>query len=259
MESQSERYDLQWLDQFKCPSSDMCMQSIFAACKQLFKNLPLAALINHRTLVLHGGLYRKNRMSGKRKHADEFTLGSLEDLRTGSKGGLDPSGFGQSQLAADVLWSDPSNENGFMENHGRGIGMVFGPDITKKFLQENGLKMIIRSHEGPDAREMRPDMPAMKEGYTKDHETDSGTLMTVFSAPDYPQFVRPDVERYNNKAAVVVLTAPDYSSPNIKQYEAVLPRPKATPYYDLDVPDSDEEYEKAGSDVSGMSDVSSDN
>ena len=235
------------------------MQSVFAACKQLFKNLPLAALINKQTLVLHGGLYRTNKGTGKRKHVDEFTLGSLEDFRTASKGGLDPGGYGQSQLAADILWSDPSNETGFVENYGRGIGIVFGPDITRKFLLENHLKLIIRSHEGPDAREMRPDMPKMDEGYTIDHETSSGKLMTVFSAPDYPQFVCADSKRYENKAAVVILNSPDYSSPEIKQYEAVLPRPKATPYYDLEVPDSDEEYEKAGSDVSGMSDVASDN
>lgn len=232
-------------------------QGIFAACKLLFKNLPLAALINRQTLVLHGGLYRGKKASGKRKHSDDFTLGSLEDLRTGTKGGLDPSGLGSSQLAADVLWSDPSNNPGFVENYGRGIGMVFGPDITEKFLRENDLKLIIRSHEGPDAREMRPDMPNMQEGYTKDHESDYGTLMTVFSAPDYPQFISPNTERYQNIAAVVVLNAPEYSTAEIKQYKAVLPRPKATPYYDLDVPDSDEEYEKAGSEVSGMSDVAS--
>lgn len=236
-----------------------CMyQTIFAACKQLFKNLPLAALINRQTLVLHGGLFRKKRISGKRKHSDEFYLGSLEDLRAGSKGGLDPSGVGQSQLAADVLWSDPSHEPGFTENYGRGIGMVFGPDITETFLRENGLKLIVRSHEGPDAREMRPEMPTMNEGYTKDHITEHGTLMTIFSAPDYPQFVSPDTQRYENKAAVIVLSGPEYSTPEIKQYEAILPRPKATPYYDLDVPDSDEEYEKMGSDVSGMSDVAMD-
>ena len=233
-------------------------KSIFAACKQLFKNLPLGALVNKQTLVLHGGLFRKPKIPGKRKHSETFELGSVEDLRKGSKGGLDPSGFGQSQLAADVLWSDPGKAEGFLENDARGIGMVFGPDVTSQFLKENNLKLIIRSHEGPDAREVRPEMPNMLEGYTMDHETDQGILMTIFSAPDYPQFMSPDVSRHHNKAAVVLLNAPEYSTPTMRQYEAILPRPQATPYYDIDVPDSDEEFEKLGSEMSGMSDTATD-
>ena len=63
--------------------------------------------------------------------ADDFVVGSIDDLRHGSKGGLDPSGFGQSKLAADVLWSDPAKESGFKKNDGRGIGMVFGPEVTE--------------------------------------------------------------------------------------------------------------------------------
>jgi len=124
------------------------------------------------------------------------------------------------------------------------------------FLKENKLKLIIRSHEGPDAREARPEMPHMLEGYTTDHETAEGNLMTVFSAPDYPQFINPEASRYQNKAAVFILKPPDYTNPEIKQFEAVLPRPCVTPYYDLDVPDSDsDEFEQLGVDVSGMSDT----
>jgi len=49
-------------------------------------------------------------------------------------------------------------------------------------------QLIIRSHEGPDAREKRDGLDGMDEGYTIDHTVDSGKLVTVFSAPDYPQF-----------------------------------------------------------------------
>jgi serine/threonine-protein phosphatase 5 len=48
--------------------------------------------------------------------------------------------------------------------------------------------LIIRSHEGPDAREKRDGFEGMGEGYTIDHIVESGKLITVFSAPDYPQF-----------------------------------------------------------------------
>ncbi|KAK6922488.1 Calcineurin-like phosphoesterase domain, ApaH type, partial [Dillenia turbinata] len=51
-----------------------------------------------------------------------------------------------------------------------------------------GSKLIIRSHEGPDAREKRPGLAGMGEGFTIDHIVESGKLITLFSAPDYPQF-----------------------------------------------------------------------
>ena len=56
------------------------------------------------------------------------------------------------------------------------------------FLEQNGLQLVLRSHEGPDARWHREDLPSMAAGFTVDHLTPAGRLMTVFSAPDYPQF-----------------------------------------------------------------------
>jgi serine/threonine-protein phosphatase 5 len=233
-------------------------KNVFAACKKLFAVLPLSALINKQTLVLHGGLFRKqpSRGTGKNKRKlDECVVGSLDDLRKASKGGLDPDGSGASRLAADVQWSDPTTTPGFLENHTRGIGMTFGPEITEKFLRDNKLKLILRSHEGPDARDDREDMGNMLEGYTEDHVTPAGRLLTIFSAPDYPQFMADGVDRYKNKAAVAVLSAPNYDTPAMTQYEAALPRPQATPYYDLYVNDSDEELEVVPSTLSGMTDV----
>jgi serine/threonine-protein phosphatase 5 len=231
-------------------------RSVFAACKKLFAALPLAARVAQSTLVLHGGLFRPLPSRGKRKRESKIMpLGRLDDLRRSGKGGLDPSGLGASRLATDVLWSDPMTTPGFEENTGRGIGLVFGPDVTERFLRENDLKLILRSHEGPDARADRPEMGSMLEGWTEDHVTPAGRLMTVFSAPDYPQFLPDDAERYRNKAAVAILSAPDFATPVMKQFEAALPRPEATPYYDLFVNDSDEEYEAAPSTASGMTDV----
>jgi len=57
--------------------------------------------------------------------------------------------------------------------------------LTSSF---HSTKLIIRSHEGPDARDKRHDLLEMDNGYTIDHEVECGKLITLFSAPDYPQF-----------------------------------------------------------------------
>jgi serine/threonine-protein phosphatase 5 len=70
---------------------------------------------------------------------------------------------------ADLLWADPVKENGRHPSK-RGISIGFGPDISKKFLDENKLDLLVRSHE-------------MKEnGYEVEHD---GRVITIFSAPNY--------------------------------------------------------------------------
>ena len=96
-------------------------------------------------------------------------------------------------------------------------------------MTANGLSLVLRSHEGPDARshEGRA-MPAMTPGYSVDHVVPAGRLLTVFSAPDYPQFQPVDdpADRFDNLAAVAVLAGPRWDDPLMMQYEAVLPRPE---------------------------------
>lgn len=50
--------------------------------------------------------------------------------------------------------------------------------------------------------------------------------MTVFSAPDYPQFIQAGDSRYENLGAVAILSAPDYCVPEMRTFSAVLPRPE---------------------------------
>ena len=47
---------------------------------------------------------------------------------------------------ADLLWSDPSERSGWGVS-GRGIGYVFGEDITEQFNHCNGLKLVARAHQ----------------------------------------------------------------------------------------------------------------
>ncbi|CAB4066519.1 PPP5C [Lepeophtheirus salmonis] len=57
-----------------------------------------------------------------------------------------------------------------MESNSRGFGVTFGPDVTDKFLLENSLRYIVRSHE------------CMEYGYDTTHDD---KVITVFSAPNY--------------------------------------------------------------------------
>ncbi len=49
--------------------------------------------------------------------------------------------------------------------------------------------------------------------------------MTVFSAPDYPQFQLAG-DRYDNLGAVLRLSPPGYTEPVALQFSASLPRPE---------------------------------
>jgi len=154
-----------------------------------------------------------------------------------------------SVIAADVLWSDPVCEPGLRNNDARGVGLTFGPDVTHAFLEANGVSLIVRSHEGPDARDKRTDLPHILDGHATDHVTPAGRLVTVFSAPDYPQF-QDGPSRYNNRGAVVLLAGPQYCDPRFLSYEADPDRPTGIAFYDyLSYADTDEEIEGDGSDA----------
>ncbi|PNY10885.1 serine/threonine protein phosphatase 7-like protein [Trifolium pratense] len=231
---------------------------VYRKCLGCFEGLPLASIIAGCVYTAHGGLFRSvtvtpsKRLKGKKNRkinvttdSKNISLGSLEELSKARRSVLDPPWEGQNLIPGDVLWSDPSKTPGLSPNKERGIGLVWGPDVTEAFLKKYQFKLIIRSHEGPDAREKRDGFEGMDEGYTIDHIVESGKLVTVFSAPDYPQFQATE-ERYNNKGAYVVLEPPNFDNPIFHGFSAVTPRPKANPYYDFeDVLDSDEELDLA--------------
>ena len=244
-------------------------RELYGRALRLFSVMPLAARLG-KTLVLHGGLFRHPPVpQGKRKRASLVnggamsqsatessltqgapepclplsSLGTLAVLRDASRGGADPDGEGVNRVASDVLWSDPGPDNGLVFNEARGIGLMFGPDVTSAFCAANDLHLIIRSHEGPDARHKRERMGSMMSGWCVDHTPPCGArLATLFSAPDYPQFYAPTEERLGNTAAVAVLRGPpDWCDDITLLHYDAQPRPVAAPYYELDEPGSDVE------------------
>lgn len=91
------------------------------------------------------------------------------------------------------MWADPvDNETGKLDgltkaNDARGCSYYFGFELTKKFLQKNGLLSVIRAHE------------AQANGFKMYHwggQKQFPTVITIFSAPNYCDF-------YNNKGAVI--------------------------------------------------------
>mmetsp|Transcript_19846 Transcript_19846/g.63159 ORF Transcript_19846/g.63159 Transcript_19846/m.63159 type:complete len:428 (-) Transcript_19846:237-1520(-) len=248
---------------------------VYSRLLKLFSLLPLAAVVGAQgshgnTIVLHGGLFRAPELKPKPDHAPRakkggkkkgtsqsrmsppalaietevgLRVGMLADLRKAAKGGLDPNGLGKSVLATDVLWSDPDPcLHQVQENTERGVGLVFGEGALEDFLRGSDLRLVVRSHEGPDARDKREGLPGMERGFSEDLKCESGRLVTVFSAPDYPQFVAEGENRVHNQGAFIRLRGPDFTDPQPVCFDAA-PRPKASAYYDVsNTGDTDDEF-----------------
>lgn len=133
---------------------------LFRLFTELFQSLPLAYVLDgtvdnasggRKAFVVHGGLFSR----------DGVTLQELQQI--------DRRQEPDEGLFAEMLWSDPQESPGWGPSK-RGIGVAFGPDVTHRFLDANGLDLIVRSHEMKD------------EGYEVGAD---GRLITIFSAPNY--------------------------------------------------------------------------
>ncbi|XP_032869906.1 serine/threonine-protein phosphatase 2B catalytic subunit gamma isoform-like isoform X1 [Amblyraja radiata] len=149
---------------------------LYNVCMGAFDCLPLAALVNHQFLCLHGGL--------------SPDIHSLDDIRRLDRF-KEPPAFGP---MCDMLWSDPTEDYGsektpdhFSHNTVRGCSYFFSYAAVCKFLQHNNLLSVIRAHEAQDAGYRM---------YRKNQATGFPSLITIFSAPNY-------LDVYNNKAAVL--------------------------------------------------------
>ncbi|TDL26240.1 protein phosphatase 5 [Rickenella mellea] len=140
-----------------------------------------------RYFVVHGGLFSK----------DDVTL---DDIRKIPRIGRQP---GQEGLMCELLWTDPQEMPGRGPSK-RGVGIAFGPDVTRKWCVANKVTGIFRSHE------------VRQDGYAVEHE---GLCTTVFSAPNY-------VDQAGNKGAFVRVDAAGHC--DYRQFEAT-PHPPLKP------------------------------
>ena len=106
-------------------------EKTFKLFSESFSALPLATLVGQKYLTLHGGLFSD----------DKTTLDDIRKLNRHAQ--RQP---GQQGLMMEMLWTDPQPQPGRGPSK-RGVGLQFGPDVTKKFCDNNGLEAVIRSHE----------------------------------------------------------------------------------------------------------------
>lgn len=160
--------------------------TIFELFTEAFDWLPLCHLINKKVFIVHGGLFS----------SDNVTLADIEKVDRVQQ----PPNDG---LMCEMLWSDPQEAHGRAPSK-RGVGVMFGPDVTRNFLAKNNLKMVVRSHEVKD------------NGYEVMHD---GQLVTVFSAPNY-------CDQMGNKGAFIVFDSD--CNPEYHTFDAV-PHPNKMP------------------------------
>jgi serine/threonine-protein phosphatase 5 len=163
-------------------------ERVFKIFSESFSALPLATLIGKKFFVLHGGLFSDDNIS-------------LDDIRKLDR--FKQRQPGQSGLMMEMLWTDPQTQPGRGPSK-RGVGLQFGPDVTKRFCEANNIEAVIRSHE------------VRMDGYEVEHD---GRCITVFSAPHY-------CDSTGNKGAFIKI-GPEYKL-KYTQFEAV-PHPNVKP------------------------------
>uniref|UniRef100_A0AAQ4NYH4 Serine/threonine-protein phosphatase n=1 Tax=Gasterosteus aculeatus aculeatus TaxID=481459 RepID=A0AAQ4NYH4_GASAC len=159
---------------------------MFQLFSEVFQWLPLAQCINSKVLVMHGGLFSEDGVT-------------LDDLRKIDRNRQPPdSGRMTATLCSAPLLQRTSDWI-------NSVSCQFGPDVTERFLEQNKLDFIVRSHE------------VKAEGYEVTH---SGKCITVFSAPNY-------CDQMGNKGAYIHLRGSDLK-PEFHQFTAV-PHPNVKP------------------------------
>ena len=183
-----ESYNLNQMYGFKNEVIDKyAYDKIYSCFIELFKTLPLGHILNKKILVVHGGLFSK----------DGVTIDEIKKIDRFRE-------IPESGLMSELLWSDPCKEKGRLPSK-RGVGMSFGPDVAERFLKENNLELLIRSHE------------VKQNGYEIEPE---GKVITIFSAPNY-------CDQMGNDGAIINL--------NGKDLKPVFVKFKASPHPNIPI------------------------
>lgn len=138
--------------QFQARFGETCTKA-YASIRRLFEYLHVAALVEERYLMVHGGLPKQ-----------AFTL---EDLAFADRSDVSP------ELLEGILWSDPNEAIENVSESPRGAGKLFGRKVTAEVLKRFGVNILIRGHE------------PCEEGFKINHD---GRILTLFSRKGSPYF-----------------------------------------------------------------------
>ena len=118
----------------------------------LFNCLPIAACIDDKIFLVHGGLSPE--------------LKNIDDIKKIMR----PTDVPEEGLLCDLLWSDPENSTKDWGENDRGVSVTFNVKVLEKFLEKNDLDLLCRAHQ------------VVEDGYEFFGDK---KLVTVFSAPNY--------------------------------------------------------------------------
>jgi protein phosphatase len=94
--------------------------------QEIFSNLYTSTLIEERVLLMHGGIPTQ--------------AASIDEIAYAHQTHPEKS------TLSEILWNDPSTKSGVHYSY-RGIGKMFGSDVSKRFLENIGVPFLIRGHE----------------------------------------------------------------------------------------------------------------
>ena len=97
---------------------------IWQHCTKVFDFFSLSAVIGDRVFSVHGGL-----------SPNIFKIDVINSIKKDKVVANSP--------ASDLVWSDPSEKNGWNTNP----SYLYGPDIVKDFLHANNVDYICRAHQ----------------------------------------------------------------------------------------------------------------
>ena len=120
--------------------------------ENIFPALPIAHIISDQIFVVHGGISSMERDSStegisstERIRLDDFNTKFDRKLSVKVCKALPKS---YKKVLYDLLWSDPSNDSVKFTAGVRGDSQImFNSEATEEFLKENGLSLLIRSHQ----------------------------------------------------------------------------------------------------------------
>ena len=126
--------------------------SVWRCCTEVFDCMTVSALVDNKTLCVHGGL------SPHIQVIDQIlTISRKQEIPNEGE-------------FCDIVWSDPTDEVEFWSVSPRGAGWLFGALATKRFLHTNNLDLVSRAHQ------------LVQQGHKYQFDE---SVVTVWSAPNY--------------------------------------------------------------------------